>query len=153
MARIVVFAVPSARDVVLGVKYTTARLHVPQRLSLGGLCALMGGSGVLHFLVPAPYRSIIPAPLRGHAAALVTMSGVIELLCMVLLALPRTRRIGAYATTVLLLAVFPANVQMALDSGWENQAALVWLRLPLQVPLVLWALSFRHGDEDTQPAD
>jgi len=120
------------------------------RLSLLGLCAVMGGSGVLHFVAPGPYRSIVPAPLRGQAAAVVALSGVCELVCVALLARPRTRRLGALATAALLVAVFPANVQMALDSGRGLApsaligAALAWLRLPLQLPLILWALSFRR---------
>ncbi len=114
-------------------------------LSLLGLCTLMGGSGLLHLLAPAPYRSIIPAPLRGQAATLVTVSGVIEIICAALLVVPRTRRFGAYAIAVLLVAVFPANIQMALDSKYGIAGILTWLRLPLQAPLILWALSFRRG--------
>jgi len=114
-------------------------------LSLLGLCTLMGGSGLLHLLAPAPYRSIIPAPLRGQAATLVTVSGVIEIICAALLVVPRTRRFGAYAIAVLLVAVFPANIQMALDSKHGIAGILTWLRLPLQAPLILWALSFRRG--------
>ncbi len=111
-------------------------------LSLLGLCTLMGGSGLLHLLAPAPYRSIIPAPLRGQAAALVSVSGVVEIICAMLLVVPRTRRFGAYAIAVLLVAVFPANIQMALDSKHGIAGILTWLRLPLQIPLILWALSF-----------
>ncbi|MDQ2743360.1 MAG: hypothetical protein M3Z66_13850 [Chloroflexota bacterium] len=114
-------------------------------LSLLGLCVLMGGSGLLHFLVPAPYRSIIPVPLRGQAAALVAVSGVVEIICAMLLVVPRTRRLGAYSIAVLLVAVFPANIQMALDSKHGIAGILTWLRLPLQAPLILWALSFRRG--------
>lgn len=120
------------------------------RLSLLGLCALIGGSGVLHFVAPAPYRRIVPAPLRARAAAVVALSGVCELVCVALLAVPRTRRLGALATAALLVAVFPANVQMALDTGHADarsllhNAAVAWLRLPLQLPLILWALSFRR---------
>jgi uncharacterized membrane protein len=59
----------------------------------------------------------------------------------VLVAVPRTRRVGGWATAALFVVVFPANVQMALDSGdasgWYRTA--VWARVPLQVPLVLWA--------------
>jgi len=117
-------------------------------LSLLGLCVLMGGSGLLHLLVPAPYRSIIPAPLRGQAAALVTLSGVAEIICTTLLIVPRTRRLGAYAIAALLVAVFPANMQMALDSKHGIADILTWLRLPLQAPLILWALSFRRGPND-----
>lgn len=120
------------------------------RLSLVGLCALMGGSGVLHFVAPAPYRGIVPSPLRDHAAGVVALSGACELVCAALLALPRTRRLGAVATATLLVAVFPANVQMALDSGHAGAplpsvgTVIAWLRLPLQAPLVLWALRFRR---------
>jgi len=122
-------------------------------LSLLGLCLLVGGSGVLHFVVPSPYRRIVPAPLRAHAAAVVTASGICELVCTVLLAVPRTRRLGATATAVLFVAVFPANIQMALDSLHADTpvavAAVAWLRLPLQLPLILWALRFRRplGDD------
>ncbi len=119
------------------------------RLSLLGLCLLVGGSGVLHFVVPGPYRRIVPAPLRAHAATVVAASGACELACVALLALPRTRRLGATTTAALLVAVFPANIQMALDSLQTNTPfasgiiALTWLRLPLQVPLIRWALRFR----------
>ena len=125
------------------------------RLSLPGLCALMGGSGLLHLVVPGLYRRIVPAPLRSHAAAVVAVSGLCELACAALLAAPRTRRLGASATAALLVAVFPANVQMALDGGYAqasapfNSAAVAWLRLPLQVPLILWALRLRRSDHET----
>jgi len=121
------------------------------RFSLLGLCAVIGGSGVLHFVAPGPYRGIVPAPLRGQAEAVVALSGACELVCVALLARPRTRRLGAFATAALLVAVFPANVQMALDSGRGaassplTGAVLAWLRLPVQAPLILWALSFRRG--------
>ncbi len=115
------------------------------RLSLLALCALLGGSGILHFLVPAPYRRIVPAPLRRQAAAIVVASGVCELLCAALLALPRTRQCGAYATAAVFVAVFPANIQMAFDTpGQSVSSAIVWLRLPLQYPLIRWALRFRR---------
>ncbi len=116
-------------------------------LSLLGLCVLMGGSGLLHLLAPAPYRSIIPSPLRGQAAALVTISGAIEIICAALLIVPRTRRLGAYAIAALLVAVFPANIQMALDSKHGIAGSLTWLRLPLQAPLILWALTFRRAPD------
>ncbi len=92
----------------------------------------------------------MPAPLRGRAAAVVAFSGMAELLGMRLLIVPRTRHLGAWCTAALFVAVFPANVQMALDSGfprwsaWTGRAVLAWLRLPLQAPLVLWALSLRR---------
>jgi uncharacterized membrane protein len=110
---------------------------------------LVGGSGVLHLRLPAPYRRMVPAPLAPWRPEVVLVSGLAEVACAVLLVLPRTRRTGALATAVLLVAVFPANLQMALDGGYRdvpfpgNNAIAAWIRLPLQVPLILWALSFR----------
>jgi len=59
---------------------------------------------------------------------------VAELACAGLVLAPRTRRAGAWATVLLLIGVFPANVQHALDDG-----GVVWLRLPVQWPLIRWA--------------
>lgn len=104
----------------------------------------MVGAGVLHFVVPDPYRRIVPRAL-GHARMLVAVSGVVEMAAGTLLAVPRTRRIGAWVTVVLLVVVWPANVQMALDGGVAgasfpaNSALLSWVRVPLQVPLLVWA--------------
>ena len=125
-----------------------------RRVSLLGLTAIVGGSGVLHLVIPAPYRRLVPAPLGQWRSELVALSGIAEIACATLLLLPRTRRLGALATAGLLVAVFPANVQMAFDGGYPgapfpaNNAVAAWLRLPLQVPLVLWALSFRRGAGD-----
>lgn len=119
-------------------------------LSAVGLAALIGGSGVLHLVVPAPYRRIVPRPLSAWSGQVVAASGVAEIACAALLLSPRTRRHGGLATSLLLAAVFPANVQMALDGGYPdapfpaNSAVAAWLRLPLQVPLVLWALRLRR---------
>lgn len=127
------------------------RVSDPAGRSLIGLCAVVGGSGVLHFVIPGPYRGIVPAPLRSRAALIVAASGACELACAALLAVPRTRRIGSLATAALFAAVFPANVQMALDTvAADPPAAAIWkagawLRLPLQLPLVLWALRFRQA--------
>ncbi len=122
-----------------------------RRLSLAGLAALVGGSGVLHLVVPRPYERIVPGALASRRSEVVAVSGVAEMACALLLLVPRTRRLGGYATAALLIAVFPANVQMALDGGVgdagfpANSAVLAWLRLPLQVPLIWWALSFAQG--------
>ncbi len=70
-------------------------------------------------------------------------SGVAELACAAGLAMPRTRRVAGWATALLFVAVFPGNIQMALDAGDRSAGyrALVYARLPLQVPLVVWAVS------------
>lgn len=111
------------------------------------LAAVMLGAGLLHFAVPQLYERVVPRWL-GDARRVVHVSGGAELACGALLLRRRTARLGGWLTAALLVAVFPANVQMALDAGTEHQAAdmpadrfrLVALaRLPLQVPLVVWA--------------
>ena len=105
------------------------------RLALAGLLLV---TGVLHFAVPSAYDRIVPRAL-GDARALVYASGVAELACAGLVAAPRTRRAGGWCAAALFVLVFPANVQMALDASGPA-VALAWLRLPLQVPLVAWAV-------------
>ncbi len=112
------------------------------------LAAVMVTAGVLHFVAPDAYARIVPRRL-GDAHVVVYLSGAAEAAVGVLLAGYRTRRIGAWCTVAVLLAVFPANVQMALDGGLPGapgalgSSLVAWMRLPLQVPLVAWAL--RHA--------
>lgn len=104
------------------------------------------GSGVLHFKAPRPYVALVPRVLP-HRLLLVQVSGALELVCAAGL-LARTRWAGP-ASAVLLVAVFPANVQMALDSGsgrlpgLADNRLVAWGRLPLQAPLVWAALQSR----------
>ncbi len=109
-----------------------------------GLAALLLVAGVAHFVVPRSYQRIVPRIL-GDPAFWVRWSGVAEIGCAGLVAYPRTRRIGAWAAAALFVAVFPANVQMALDGGIAGASfplgspLVAWARLPLQIPLVVWA--------------
>ena len=89
---------------------------------------------------------IVPDALPAHRF-LVQVSGVAELACAAGLVWRRTRKMAGFASAALLVAVFPANVTMAVDawqswkdgghSGWYVLGTLV--RLPLQVPLIWWA--------------
>ncbi|MEA2590301.1 MAG: hypothetical protein QOD62_132 [Actinomycetota bacterium] len=112
-----------------------------------GLAGLLGVAGVSHFAIPSFYDAIVPHAIPGSARAWTLASGVVELACAVAVALPRTRRLGATVAAVLFVAVFPANIQMAVD--WRSRPALdqaiAYGRLPLQIPLVLWALAVRRG--------
>jgi uncharacterized membrane protein len=112
-----------------------------------GLAGLLGVAGVSHFAIPRFYDAIVPHALPGSARAWTLASGVVELACAAAVALPPRRRLGATAAAVLFVAVFPANIQMAVD--WRSRPAvdqaIAYVRLPLQVPLVLWALAVRRG--------
>jgi uncharacterized membrane protein len=127
-----------------------------RRISLAGLIALMVGSGVLHLVKPAPYVKIVPRVL-GNAELIVFWSGVAEIVAGALLLLPGTRRFGARFTAVLLIAVFPANVQMALDGAvpgggfFTGSDMMLWLRLPLQPLLVYWAWTFARDPGSVRP--
>lgn len=134
-----------------GAGQSARRAETPRRrasrLALAGLM-LVAGTG--HFLATGTYALLIPRGL-GDPRAVVLASGVAEIACGVLLVVPRTRRLGGWCTAALLVAVFPGNVQMALDGGLDGHGwplgspVAAWLRLPLQVPLVLWALSHARG--------
>ncbi|MGH3782508.1 MAG: DoxX family protein [Pseudonocardiaceae bacterium] len=106
-----------------------------------GLVILLTSTGVLHFAAPASFDGIVPEQLPGAARTWTHLSGAAELLVAVLIAVPRTRRLGGLLAALLFVAVFPANVKMAID--WSNRPAwmraLAYGRLPLQIPLVLWA--------------
>ncbi len=107
------------------------------------LAAVFTGSGIAHFVRPRFFEAIMPRlfPARSHRA-LIYASGAAELVCAV--GLVRRTRWASAVSTALLLAVFPANVQMALDSGSgrhpgaTDRADVAWGRLPLQLPM-LWA--------------
>ncbi|CAM5698872.1 hypothetical protein SALBM135S_02038 [Streptomyces alboniger] len=105
------------------------------------LAGLLAGAGIAHLAVPEPFDATVPRVLPGPPRAWTYASGVVELALAAGVALPRTRRTAALATGAFFVAVFPANVRMAVD--WRRRPALLRAaavgRLPLQVPLVLWA--------------
>ncbi|MEV0030931.1 hypothetical protein [Nocardia sp. NPDC050793] len=109
------------------------------------LAALLFGSGVMHFAKPKFFDSIVPRVLPGRARDYTYASGVAELGVAATLAMPSTRRVGGRLAALVFIAVFPANVQMALDVTRSEKASPVLkigtvLRLPLQIPLVTTAL-------------
>ena len=125
--------------------------NVRDEVTAFGLVAVLAGAGVTHFTKPDFYDPIVPRPL-GSARAWVLGSGAVELGVAALVVVPRTRRLGAWLAAATFVGVFPANVKAALDGGMHhldppmNSPAAAWLRLPLQAPLVLWALRVaRHA--------
>jgi uncharacterized membrane protein len=116
-----------------------------------GLAVLFGVLGTLHFLKPRPFEQIVPRALP-RKKELVYASGAAELACAAGLLHPRTRRVAGLASAGLLVAIFPANVQMAADlqrKGSRPAQAIAWARLPLQLPLIRWALKAAREDRVT----
>jgi uncharacterized membrane protein len=100
-------------------------------------------AGVNHFIHPAPYIKIIP-PWLPYPQEVVVISGICEIICAILILLPATRVFGSWCLIALLIAVFPANIQMSINYYKENNPAF-WgtiLRLPLQAVLIFWAYKF-----------
>jgi len=113
-----------------------------------GLALLVGlfiTSGLLHFFMPGPYLRIIP-PFLPWPKALLRISGAAEIAGAVGLLLHKFRRMAAYGLALLLVLVFPANIYMAVVHvpfpGLMGELWVQWLRVPLQIPLVLWALYY-----------
>jgi uncharacterized membrane protein len=102
----------------------------------------MLGVGIAHFVAPAFFVRIVPRWFPWAKEA-VFWSGVAEVGSGVLIAVPRTRRLGGWLAALTIVAVYPANIQMAIDAtrkGNKLAALATWLRLPMQFPMLARAL-------------
>lgn len=110
------------------------------RISLWILAAIFTIAGILHFTIPDSYTRVVPRWLPAPRL-LVYVSGAFQVLGGVGLLIPALRWAAGWGLIALLIAVFPANIQMlqaarAADAPAWGQL-LLWLRLPLQ-PLLMW---------------
>ena len=104
------------------------------------LAGLLTVTGAIHLVRPGVFTGIVPS-VMPDPRFWVYLSGVAELGVAGLVVVPRTRRLGGLTAAALFIAVFPANVQMALDADGTAEQVIAWGRLPLQIPLILWALA------------
>jgi uncharacterized membrane protein len=130
---------------VTGVKKVAFLIYLRslQLFSLYGMIALYIMAGINHFWHPEMYISIMPPYLPYHRA-LVYVSGACEIGFGLLLVPLSTRGIAAWLIISLLIAVFPANIQMTIDY-YHRHNPYTWLtivRLPVQILLVVWAWQF-----------
>jgi len=106
------------------------------------LAILFTVTGISHFLFHGFFSSMVPAWIP-YPAAVVTVTGVLELLGAVGLIIPETRELAGWCLIALLVAVFPANIEMLVTARAAQSSALVetllWLRLPLQ-PLLIFLI-------------
>ncbi|MFM7508182.1 MAG: hypothetical protein ACKO5A_01360 [Actinomycetota bacterium] len=107
--------------------------------------AMMVAVGVAHFVAPRFFERIVPRWFPWPREA-VLWSGVAEVASGALLAVPSTKRIGGFLATATIVAVYPANIQMAIDATQGQDVGVpawaAWLRLPLQIPMIRRAWSF-----------
>jgi len=115
------------------------------------LTGILAGAGVMHFVKPEFFDAIVPSMLP-NPRFWTNASGVAELAVAAAIATPATRRTGATAAAALFVAVFPANIQGAIDAKPGLERVLTLARLPLQVPLVRLALKVRKQAADRPAA-
>src|SRR3954449_7390735 len=100
-------------------------------------------AGVMHFVIPRQYEAIVPDYLPAHRE-LVAASGVAEIAGGLGVMHPRTRRIASWWSVATLVAVFPANLHMALNPDRYQVPGgrpALWLRLPVQGLFIAWAVA------------
>jgi len=104
---------------------------------------LMVAAGANHFLNEALYVGIMPRYFP-YPRELVWISGVAEIVLGAALLAPQFQVLAAWGLIALLVAVFPANINMLLHPEVLPKAPLwvLWLRLPLQAVFIAWAYWF-----------
>lgn len=98
--------------------------------------------GILHFAVPEPFVKIVPSFLP-YPLMLVYISGVFEILGSIGLLIPPVSQAAAWGLILLFIAVFPANINMAVNhihiDGIPDSPIFQAIRLPFQGVLIAWA--------------
>ena len=123
-----------------------------KKIVLFGLAAFFINVGVDHFVNPEFYLSIMPPAFPLHLEA-VYISGFFEILGGVGVLIPRLRKIAGWGLVALLVAVYPANIYMAItpEAFPEASVSLLYVRLAFQFLFFYWAYSvtrpaFNGGD-------
>jgi uncharacterized membrane protein len=112
---------------------------MPRTIALWVLAVFFVVAGLNHFLNPGPYLAMMPPYLPWHEG-LIIVSGIAEIAGGLGILIPKIRRFAGWGLIVLLVAMFPANVQVALY-GWPGVQIpqwTLWARLPLQGVLMAW---------------
>jgi uncharacterized membrane protein len=97
-------------------------------------------AGINHFISPAFYLKMMPPVLPAHLF-LIYLSGFFQIALGVTLLIPHFTRLAAWGIIWVLIAVYPANIYMAMNTDLfpEFNPALIYLRLPLQFVMIAWA--------------
>lgn len=107
--------------------------------------------GILHFAISEPFVKIVP-PFLPSPLALVYISGFFEILGGIGLLTSSVSRAAAWGLIALFIAVFPANINMAVNHiRLENVPDLLWfqvIRLPFQAVLIAWAWWYTRPDDN-----
>ncbi len=98
-------------------------------------------AGLNHFWQPRFYRAIMPPYIPDHSL-MVELSGYAEILLGALVFVPRFQQLARAGLVALLIAIFPANLHMAMNPERYSQVPewLLWARLPLQAVMIAWVV-------------
>ena len=112
----------------------------PKRFALLGLAVFFFVAGANHFLNPGFYVGIMPLYLPAHLG-FVYVSGLLEILGGVAVLSPALRTSAGWGLIILLIAIFPANLHMALhpESFPDLSSFALYSRLPVQALFIAWA--------------
>jgi uncharacterized membrane protein len=113
-----------------------------QTIGLYLMAAFFVYAGVSHFTKKHFFMKAMPPYIPNHEL-MVILSGIAEILFGIGLLFPQTKPLAAWGIILLLVAVFPANIYMATSGKFKKIPQwLLWLRLPLQVVLIIWAYQY-----------
>lgn len=126
-------------------------MSLAKRILLWIMGAFYVLAGAMHFARPDFYRPMMPPYLPAHDA-LIFLSGVGEVLCGLGVLFPPTRKLAAWGTIALLVAVFPANIHVAVNDvpvfgATEGAGPIGFVRLPLQLVLIAWAWWYTRDEQ------
>jgi uncharacterized membrane protein len=104
-------------------------------------------AGMNHFRDPGFYLGIMP-PYLPWPSALHLIAGFLEIVFGIMLLIPKYQKFGAWGLIALLIAVYPANIHMAVNhQHYPNlPMAFHWIRLPLQFVMIAWAWWFTYDE-------
>ena len=112
--------------------------------------------GITHFTRADQFVRIVP-PQLPDPLAIVYISGVFEILGGIGLLVPIVSVAAAWGLVALFIAVFPANINQAVNSipidGIPDHPALYWFRLPFQAVLIAWAWWYTREPENQPGAE
>jgi uncharacterized membrane protein len=134
----------------------SSRPSLRKEILRGVLSIAMIIVGTTHFTHTEQFVRIVPPQLPAPAA-LVYVSGVFEILGGVGILIPWVSVAAAWGLIALFVAVFPANINQAINSiaidGIPDHPLLYWFRLPFQAVFIAWAWWYTQHPENQPGAD
>lgn len=126
-------------------------MSIAKRILLWVMGAFYVWAGAMHFARPDFYRPMMPPYLPAHDL-LIFLSGVAEVMCGLGVLFPPTRKLAAWGTIALLVAVFPANIHVAVNDvpvfgASEGAGPIGYVRLPFQLVLIAWAWWYTREEQ------